>query len=165
MFTLHRPPTVIPAFVALLTFALSAPIAVHAEDQILADEPVLAADAQVPALAPVAGPSWGETSGYGSVEASRAAIAPPPDTLPVALANGTRPESAHLATVAFPDDSVRVNPSDDRIANALFGEKAYGDGSGEASRWLTAPECGTDPPQSDEPWEAPPERRLPGEPY
>jgi hypothetical protein len=99
------------------------------------------------------------------VAASRAAIAPPPDTLPVALATGTRPESAHLATVALPDDSGRVNPSDDRIANALFGDKSNSGGSGEASRWLTAPECGADPPESDEPWEAPPERRMPGEPY
>ena len=165
MFTLHRPPRVIPAFAAVLMFSLSAPIAVHAEAPILADEPVLTADGQVPVLAPVAGPSWGETSGDGSVDASHTAIAPIPDTLPEALANGTRPESAHLATVALPDDSVRVNLSDDRIANALFGEKAHGNGSGEASRWLTAPECGADPPESDEPWEAPPERRMPGEPY
>jgi hypothetical protein len=42
----------IPAFVVILTVALSAPIAVHAEDQILADEPVLVAEGQVPALAP-----------------------------------------------------------------------------------------------------------------
>jgi hypothetical protein len=165
MFTLHRPPRVIPAFAVLLTVALSAPIVVHAQDQILADEPVLAADGQVPVLAPVAGPSWGETSRDGSVDASHTAIAPIPDTLPEALANGTRPESAHLATVPLPSEAGRVNLSDDRIANALFGEKAHGDGSGEASRSLTAPECGTDPPQSDEPWEAPPERRMPGEPY
>ena len=69
MFTLHRPPTVIPAFVALLTFALSAPIAVQARDPMLAEVPVLAAEDQVPALA---------------------------------------------------SEGVRVNPSDDRIANALF---------------------------------------------
>ena len=110
MFTPHRPSTLIPAFVALLTFALSTPVAVHAEDQILADEPVLAAEDQVPALAPVAAPSGEETSGCRSVEASRATI-----------------------TVSLPDDSVRAN-SDDRIANALFGDEASGDGSVEAPR-------------------------------
>ena len=97
MSTLHRSRTVIPAVVALLTVALPAPIAVHAQDQ-------------VPALAPVAGRSWEETSGYRSVEASRATI-----------------------TLSLPDDSVRAN-SDDRIANALFGDQSRGDGAGEAPR-------------------------------
>jgi hypothetical protein len=107
------------------------------------------------------GQSWDETSGYGSVEASRAANALPaapaasttqvpadvrwapggviapessveargganPDYLPAALASGTRTESAHLATVALPDDAVRVNPSDDRIAAALFDDEPSG---------------------------------------
>jgi hypothetical protein len=100
----------IPAFVAILTFALSAPIAVHAEDQILADEPVLGAEDPIPSLAPVAAPSGEETSGYRSVEASRATI-----------------------TVSLPNDSVRAN-SDDRIANALFGDEASDDGSVETTR-------------------------------
>jgi hypothetical protein len=84
----------IPAFVAILTFALSAPIDIHAEDQ-------------VPALTSVVGPSWEETS---AVEASRA-----------------------TTTVFLPDDSVRAN-SDDRIANALFGEESSGDGAVEVPR-------------------------------
>jgi hypothetical protein len=136
MFTPHRPSTLIPAFVAILTFALSTPIAVHAEDQTPADEPVLAAEGQVPALTPVAGPSWDETSGYRSVEVSRAEApvaasgATSPDDLPAALASGQRAESAHLATAPLPDASGGAN-SDDRIANALFGDEASGDGSVE----------------------------------
>jgi hypothetical protein len=75
-------------------------------------------------LAPVAGPSWDETSGYASVEASRAVIGHPTtstnDALPAALERGTRAESAVLWTILHPDDAVSVNPSDDRIAAALF---------------------------------------------
>jgi hypothetical protein len=98
-----------------------------------------------------AGPSWDATSGYGVVEASRAAIALPVvpaalttqvpadarwapartigpasssaasrDYLPVALGTGTRSESVHLATIALGGDGVSVNPSDDRMAAALF---------------------------------------------
>jgi hypothetical protein len=75
--TIHHSRTAIAAFVAVLTFALSTPFAVNAEDQVLVEEPVLTAEDQVPALAPVAGPSWDETSGYGAVEASRATIGHP----------------------------------------------------------------------------------------
>ena len=75
MSTIHRSRTAISAFAAVLMLALSAPIAVHAQDQVPAEERVLVAEDQ--ALAPVAGLSWDETSGYGSVEASRAAIALP----------------------------------------------------------------------------------------
>jgi hypothetical protein len=74
---IHHSRTAIAAFVAVLTFALSTPFAVNAEDQVLVEEPVLTAEDQVPALAPVAGPSWDETSGYGAVEASRATIGHP----------------------------------------------------------------------------------------
>ena len=97
------------------------------------------------------GQSWDETSGYGFVEASRAAnalpvvpaaittqvpadarwapastigqessIAASRDYLPVALGTGTRSESVHLATIALGGDAAGVNPSDDRIATALF---------------------------------------------
>jgi hypothetical protein len=81
--------------------------------------------------------SWDETSGYGSVEASRAAMALPevpasggtsPDYLPAALASGQRSESAHLTTVALPGAAVGAD-SDDRIANALFGDQSSGCGS------------------------------------
>src|SRR5215210_2311815 len=65
MRTIRRPGTVLSAFVAMFAFALVAPIAVNADDEVIApEEPVLAS-------APAA-PSWDETSGYGSVEASRA---------------------------------------------------------------------------------------------
>src|SRR5215218_2300571 len=98
-----------------------------------------------------AGQSWDEMSGYGSLEASRAANALPVapvagrtqvpadarwapartigqessraaslDYLPVALGTGTRSESVHLATIALGGDAVSVNPSDDRMAAALF---------------------------------------------
>jgi hypothetical protein len=49
------------------------------------------------------------------------------DYLPAALASGTRTESAHLATVALPNEAVRVNPSDDRIAAALFADEPRGE--------------------------------------
>jgi hypothetical protein len=132
-------------------------------------------------LAPVAAPSWDETSGYRSVEASRATIGHPAastsasttqvpadvrwapagsawlaasraaaarraapdvpewdavrwspvepgpatnsDYIPAALASGQRVESAHLAAVSLPGEAVSVNPSDDRIAAALFGDE------------------------------------------
>ena len=75
MSTTRRFRTAVSTAVAVLSFALLARIAVNAEEQITVDEQTLAAEDQVPALAPVAGPSWGEMSGYGSVEASRAANA------------------------------------------------------------------------------------------
>jgi hypothetical protein len=120
-------------------------------------------------LAPVAAPSWDETSGYRSVETSRATIehsaasttqvpadvrwapagsiapdssgggseATNPHNLPAALASGTRTESAHLATVALPADTVRVN-SDDRIANELFDEpRGYGSVGATCTRTST----------------------------
>ena len=98
MFTLHRPPTVIPAFVAILTFALSAPIAVHAQDQMLADE---------------ASPRAEDDPGPGAGQRPRG-------VRPVAIAPWKR--AARPSLSSLPDDSVRAN-SDDRIANALFGDK------------------------------------------
>jgi hypothetical protein len=74
MSTIHRFRPAVSVLVTVLTFALSAPITVDAEEQVVAEEQILAAEEQIPALAAVAGPSWDESSGYGSVEASRAAI-------------------------------------------------------------------------------------------
>jgi hypothetical protein len=74
MSTIHRFRPAVSVLVTVLTFALSAPITVHAEEQVVAEEQILAAEEQIPALAAVAGPSWDESSGYGSVEASRVAI-------------------------------------------------------------------------------------------
>jgi hypothetical protein len=67
MRTIHRSRTVFSAFVAVLAFALVAPIAVNADDE------VVTTDEQVLAPAPAI-PSWDETSGYGSVEASRSEL-------------------------------------------------------------------------------------------
>jgi hypothetical protein len=72
-------------------------------------------------------PSWDAMSGYDTVEATHAALAAPllapvPDTLAATLANGTRAESAHLATIPLPGETGNVNPSDDRIA-AAFGAR------------------------------------------
>src|ERR687897_390753 len=99
MSTSHRSRTAVSAFVAVLTFALSTPFSVNAEDEVIVslqeEEQVLtaapadlswdetsgygsveASRAAASALyAPVAGPSWDDTSGYGSVEASRAEMA------------------------------------------------------------------------------------------
>jgi hypothetical protein len=66
MSIIHCSRTVLSVFAVVLTLAFCAPIAVNAEDEdIAAGELILAA---VPAV-----PSWDESSGYGSVEASRAA--------------------------------------------------------------------------------------------
>lgn len=67
MSTLHRRRTSFSTFAAVLAFVLCAPMAVNAEDE------VIAAEQQILAAAPTLS-SWDESSGYGSVEASRAAI-------------------------------------------------------------------------------------------
>lgn len=197
MSMIRRSRTVFSTFAAVLTFALVAPIAVNADDgviaaveQVLAAEPVapswdelsgyvsvertradvsaLWSSAVIPdqehALAYAAAAAaalWDVTSGYGSVEATRAAnaLAAAPaaftsqvpadvrwapagtigqessigaslavslDYLPVALGTGRRSESAHLATIALAVDAVSVNPSDDRIAAALFDDEPRG---------------------------------------
>ena len=103
MLTSHRARTVLSVFAAVLTFVLAAPNAVIAEEQILAAAPapsswdetsgyasVEASRAAASALlAPVAAPSWDETSGYGAVEANRATIGHP--------ATSTSGEAALLA--------------------------------------------------------------------
>jgi hypothetical protein len=69
MSTLHRRRTGFSVFAAVLAVALCAPVAVNAEDEVIE---VIAAEEQILAAAPAL-PSWDESSGYGSVEASRAA--------------------------------------------------------------------------------------------
>jgi hypothetical protein len=81
-------------FAAVLTFGLSAPLTVNADDVVVGEEQVLTAAPAAPSWdetsgygsvetsratasalrAPVSGPTWDETSGYGSVEASRADV-------------------------------------------------------------------------------------------
>ncbi len=107
MSTIHRSRTIVSTIAAVFMVALSAPIAVHAEDELLAEEQALAPasipgpsvsveDSRVSAaqhalLSPdlgsmqeealfaivAAAPSWDETSGYGVLEASRATIGHP----------------------------------------------------------------------------------------
>jgi hypothetical protein len=90
MSKIHRSRLAVSAFAAVLMLALSAPIAVHGQEQDLALAP-----------APVA--SWDETSGYGAVEAIRAE----PDSY-VAPAAGT------TADTAIGSGSVEAN----RVTNA-----------------------------------------------
>jgi hypothetical protein len=67
MSMIRRSRTVFSTFAAVLTFALVAPIAVIADDE------VITAEEQVLTAAPAA-PSWDELSGYGSVESSRGEV-------------------------------------------------------------------------------------------
>lgn len=74
MSSLCRARTGMATVVALLTFALSSPLSVTAQEQVF-DGQTLAAQEQIPALAPDPSPSWEEASGYQSVEASRVDMA------------------------------------------------------------------------------------------
>jgi hypothetical protein len=84
MSTIQRFRTPFLATVVVVACTLVAPLAVTAEDQgIAAENQVILEEDQVPDLAPVAGPPWDETSGYGSLEASRATIGHPASTTQV----------------------------------------------------------------------------------
>jgi hypothetical protein len=117
MSTIRRFRPAIPVVAVVLIFALSAPLAVRAEDEVRGEEQIVAAEDQVPALAPAA-PSWDETSGYGAVEASRAANAL--SAAPAAL------------TIHVPSD-VRWAPAR-VIAPGSSWDETSGYGSVEASR-------------------------------
>jgi hypothetical protein len=69
MSMIHRFRPAVSVLVTVLTFALSTPFSVNAEDEVIVS---LQEEEQVLTAAP-ADLSWDETSGYGSVEASRAA--------------------------------------------------------------------------------------------
>jgi hypothetical protein len=135
--TVQRSRTAISIFAAVLTFALCAPVAVNAEDEVIAaEEPLLAA---VPAA-----PSWDETSGYGAVEASRAGAS-------ALLAAGTAPswddtsgygsvEASRAAVSALSDE---VIPDQEQAlafaaAAATLWDATSGYGSVEASRAANA---------------------------
>lgn len=66
------------------------------------------------------------TSTAGS--ASEASHAVRPGDLPAVLARGTRAESPTLWAILFPEDAGRAT-SEDRVANALFGDESRGSGS------------------------------------
>jgi hypothetical protein len=116
--------------------------------------------AEISALvAPVAAPSWDQTSGYGVVEASRGHDRAPghrrdpgPGRCPLgariagrgvsgthlrghpaALASGRRTETAHQATVPLPHDPLRAT-SGNQIAYLLFGEASRSYGSRDGTR-------------------------------
>jgi hypothetical protein len=109
-------PKAIAAFAGVLVFALGAPITVSAEDELLTDEQVLAAEEPAPALAPAPPtpittqvPSdvrWAPARAITPGSPLAASQATSPDYLPAALASGQREESAHLATVPLPGEDV-----------------------------------------------------------
>jgi hypothetical protein len=100
MTTIHRSRTAVSAFVAVLSFALSAPFAVNAEDEVI----VSVEEEQVLTAAP-ADLSWDETSGYGSVEASRAvrvsrSMLPAPSAAPALSDASATTQTSNLFTVS-----------------------------------------------------------------
>jgi hypothetical protein len=136
MFTIQRSRTTVAAFVAVLTFTLAAPIAVHAEDE------VIAAEEQILAAAPAA-PSWDETSGYGSVEASRAAAstlltagAAPSwdDTSGYGSVEASRALAAQRALQSNNFGSVQEEALAALVVEAMAWDETSGYGSVEASR-------------------------------
>jgi hypothetical protein len=139
----------IPAFVAVVAFALSTPFAVAADDQ-------------VPVLAPDTAPTWDETSGYGAVEASRAET--------VAYIRSTASTTADAATGS---SAVEVNRSlvaqhalqagdlgsvqeealRAVVASAMTWDETSGYGAVEASRASIAhPDASTNQVPSDVRW-------------
>jgi hypothetical protein len=128
MSTTKRSRTAISVFAAMFTIALSTPLMVNAEDQIIG------AEDQVIALAPVAGPSWDETSGYGAVEASRATIGHP---APTTTLEQTRMAAAQRALLTGDIGSMQEE-SLLAIVAAPSWDETSGYGSVEASRAANA---------------------------
>jgi hypothetical protein len=129
MSTTKRSRTAISVFAALFTVALSTPLMVQAEDQIIG------AEDQVIALAPVAGPSWDETSGYGAVEASRATIGHP--VLSTTLEQ-TRMAAAERALLTGDIGSMQEESLLAIVAAAPSWDETSGYGSIETSRAANA---------------------------
>jgi hypothetical protein len=162
MSTIHRSRTIVSAVAAMVMVALSAPIAVHAEDPVVPVEEQALAPASIPGpsvsvadsrvsaaqqalLSPDLGSmqeeallavvatamSWDQTSGYGVLEASRAAAA----ALYAPVAGPTWDETSGYGMVeairAEPD--VSVAPATGTTADA-----ASGVGSGGANRVTNA---------------------------
>jgi hypothetical protein len=113
----------------MFTVALSTPLMVHAEDQIIGEEN------KVLAFAPVAGPSWDETSGYGAVEASRATIGHPAAGTTIAQ---TRMAAAQHALLSGDLGSVQEESLLAIVAAAPSWDESSGYGSVEASRAANA---------------------------
>src|SRR5829696_428424 len=154
MSTIHRSRTIVSAFAATFMVALTAPITVHAQDQVLTEEQALAPasvpgpavsveDSRVSAaqhalLSPdlgslqeealmavvAAAMSWDATSGYGAVEASRAAAS----ALYAPVAGPTWDETSGYGAVeairAEPDAYVAPAASTTADAASRFGSVA-----------------------------------------
>jgi hypothetical protein len=136
MFTIHQCRPAVSVFVAVLAFALCTPFAVNAEEEVIVEEQ----EEQILAAAPAA-PSWDETSGYGSVEASRAEVS---TMLSGELISGQEQALAFAAAAAMLWDETSGYGSVEAsraVASALFAPVAgpswddtSGYGSVEASR-------------------------------
>ena len=117
MSTIQRSRTAVPALIAVLMFALSAPVPVIAQDEDLA-------------LAP-AGPTWDETSGYGSVEASRATVALPASST---TAEANRVAAARRALLSSDLGSMQEEALSALVEAATTWDETSGYGALEASR-------------------------------
>jgi hypothetical protein len=128
MSTIHRSRAAFAAFVAVLTVLWSAPIAVRAEDEVLAEE-------QVPVLAAVAAPAGDEPAANIVAPAITTQVPSDvrwaPDTGPAWLAD-SRAAAARRAAPAFPEwDAARWSPiepsqstsPDDILAALASGER------------------------------------------
>jgi hypothetical protein len=136
MFTIRRSRSLFLGSAAFLALALFVPGVVNADEAIPVTAPVAGPSTDaVPVVAPVAAPSWDATSGYGSVEASRAAasallapVAAPSwdETSGYASVETSRATIGHLAanTTQVPSD-VRWAPT---LASAPMApvETSYG---------------------------------------
>jgi hypothetical protein len=158
MSPLNRSRTARTPVVALLTVVLSAPLAVNAQDQRF-DGLGLAAQEQSPVLAPDAGPSWEETSGYQSVEASRvdlAVVTPAASTMTDA-ASGYGTVEANCVLIA--QHALASSDLGSRQEEALFAvvaavpswDRSSGYGAVEASRAIAANPTPWIPPTSQVP--------------
>jgi hypothetical protein len=104
--------------IVVVASALLAPIAVSAEDQL-------------PVLAPIAAPSWGETSGYNAVEASRAMIG----HASWEVTSGYSSVEATRATIGHPPASTAAEDAlTTLVAAVLTWDTRSGYGAVEASR-------------------------------
>ena len=129
MFTVRRSRTTFVAIAALFAIALVAPAAAQVDDQPLAAAPT--------------GPSWDETSGYGTVEVSRATIGH--DGLASGEASGTTGREASAAIGYSWDETSgygSVEASRATVPEAAIGaswDESSGYASVEASRATIAP--------------------------
>ena len=129
MHTIHRSRTSSFGLVALIALALFAPLPAGAEEPGLAAAP--------------AGPSWDETSGYGAVEASRAAaselLAEPAGAIePLPSLAAKRVSTARHALASGDLGSMQEDALAAVVAASTTWDESSGYGSVEASRAAAA---------------------------